>query len=128
VLGWLENAGGPRTHAEVVEGLEAQGWDRATLFRNLTDLVAAGLVRRLDVGDHVWRFELVDEADQATTPAGGAGHGAAHAHFVCTDCGEVQCLPALQVHAPEGAPARVLLDRSHEIQIRGVCAVCEPIV
>lgn len=111
VMDVLVDADGPLSHGDVVDALADASFDRATLFRNLNDLAAAGLLRRLDVGDHVWRFELVSDH----------GHDEHHAHFVCTDCGEVQCLPAIEVKAPGRSD---LLARSHEVQIRGVCGEC----
>jgi Fur family ferric uptake transcriptional regulator len=38
---------------------------------------------RTQLGDNVWRFELLHTTAQ---------HGL-HAHFVCTECGRVSCLP-----------------------------------
>jgi Fur family ferric uptake transcriptional regulator len=110
VLDLLRAAGGPVSHAEVVDALGQQDWDRATLFRNLNDLSAAGLVRRFDVGDHVWRFELSHPAD------------ASHAHFVCKDCGAVQCLDDIEIVSRATDPR--LLQRATDIQIRGSCDEC----
>src|SRR5262245_58722967 len=80
VLELLRASDAPVSHGEVADRLAAHAWDRATIYRNLTDLAEAGLVRRTDVGDHVWRFEAVTE-----------GHAVAHPHFVCTECGSVEC-------------------------------------
>ena len=92
VLEHLLAATGPQTHAEVSESLDHRGFDRATIYRNLTELTEAKLVTRVDLGDHVWRFE-------AKRHAGGEshGHGGDHPHFVCTSCGEVSCLDDVQV-------------------------------
>src|SRR4051812_24845920 len=59
VLERLEAATAPLSHGEVAAMLTPAGFDRATVYRNLIDLVKKGLVRRADLGDHVWRFELV---------------------------------------------------------------------
>jgi len=45
-------------------------------------------VSRLNLGDHVWRFELVQN---------GQGDAAEHAHFLCTNCGEVSCLEGVEI-------------------------------
>ena len=113
VLGLLRKVGGPLSHAEAVERLEGQGWDRATIYRNLTDLADAGLARRADVGDHVWRFEAVDAA-HADDP---------HAHFVCTECGVVECLPDLALAVGKAAP-RAVRQKQVEVQVRGRCDGC----
>ena len=107
----------PVSHSELADALAHEAWDRATIYRNLTDLTEAGLVRRTDLGDHVWRFEIVRE--------GGTEKDGAHPHFVCEDCGVVQCLPnrAVQVHVARSAP-RALRRREVHIQFRGVCDRC----
>src|SRR5262249_51613824 len=58
VLRRLEQARTPVTHADIVNDLAPQGFDRATIYRNLIDLTEAGLASRTDLGDHVWRVRL----------------------------------------------------------------------
>jgi Fur family ferric uptake transcriptional regulator len=122
VLKCLEASTAPLTHAEVFEKVAAKGLDRATVYRNLTDLVEVGFLRRYDLGDHVWRFELLREE------GGKPGHGPdPHAHFVCSDCGTVECLPATTValQGARGAPKALKKTASLDIQIRGVCDRCD---
>ncbi len=107
------------THAEMADALAPSGWDRKTVHRNLTDLTGAGLLRRSDMGDHVWRFELRPETE-------GVAHSTAgHPHFVCSECGEVLCLAhnAVQVIGGPGLP-RFLLEGTVEIQVKGRCDRC----
>ncbi len=85
-------APGPQTHAEVSAALDHRGFDRATIYRNLTELTEAKLVTRVDLGDHVWRFEAKRHGG-----GDGHGHGGDHPHFVCTSCGEVSCLDDVNV-------------------------------
>ena len=118
VMKALLAAHAPRSHAEVCEDLADAGIDRVTIWRNLVDLTEAGLVRRSDHGDHLWRFELsggehpVDEV---------------HPHFVCTACGTVACLPAgsVMVRAVKGAP-KAIRSGSVDVQVRGTCNSCAP--
>jgi Fur family transcriptional regulator, ferric uptake regulator len=112
----MSDAGAPLSHADVCERVGDQGFDRATIYRNLVDMVEAGLLRRADLGDHVWRFEL--------TGADGEHDQGAHAHFVCSDCGTVECLPdgAVAVRPVRGAPRS--LRAGVEVQIRGRCDDC----
>jgi Fur family ferric uptake transcriptional regulator len=119
VLRLLRDAGGPVSHAEVAERLIDQGWDRATLYRNLTDLADAGVLSRADLGDHVWRYALAE--------AGAGAHTGAHPHFLCTTCGDVSCLPELAVPDDAPLPASVRAGRV-EIQVRGVCDRCDEVV
>jgi Fur family ferric uptake transcriptional regulator len=116
VLRYLQRGGAPISHAEVVEGMGTTGFDRATLYRNLTDLTKAGLVRRTDLGDHVWRFEMATVAD---------AHAQAHPHFVCTACGDVTCLPDAGIKIRSGAVAPRALRSAHvDVQLRGICDSC----
>lgn len=105
------------SHAEIAVMLAPQGWDRATIYRNLIDLTEAKLVSRADLGDHTWRFELRSEAQS---------HDAAeHPHFMCDACGDVVCLPddSVQIRPARGAP-RALRKRRIQIQIKGRCDRC----
>jgi Fur family ferric uptake transcriptional regulator len=115
VLRELERAEGPVSHGEIAERLEAEGFDRATVYRNLMDLTVAKLAVRTDHGDHVWRFELFDK----DTPH-------EHPHFVCTECGSVSCLPetSIKISARAGSP-RALSRKAVEVQVKGACDACD---
>jgi Fur family ferric uptake transcriptional regulator len=114
VLRLLRAAGSPLSHSEVVAELASHAWDPATIYRNLTDLSDVGLARRADVGDHVWRYEAIT-----------GGHAAAaHPHFVCTECGSVECLPDLEYVVPRARAPRALRLKRVEIQLRGPCDAC----
>ncbi len=116
VLRVLLSAESPLSHNDVAEQLVSESWDRATLYRNLLDLVRVDLARRTDVGDHVWRFELTHAKHDRTE----------HPHFVCTDCGSVECLPAsaVAVRASGKIPA-ALRTKDIEVQVRGRCDQCQ---
>ena len=122
VLRCLEASKVPLTHAEVYDQVAADGFDRATVYRNLIDLADVGFLKRYDLGDHVWRFELLrSDAD------GKSVHGTeAHPHFVCSDCGTVECLPAASVSLSgvRGGPKSLRKASDLEIQIRGLCNDC----
>lgn len=110
----LKEASAPLTHAETASHLESLGIDKATVFRNLNDMVSAGLLRRTELGDHVWRFELI----------GNDNHdGSAHPHFICVDCGVVSCLGNVKLTA-----GSIRLSREYgevtEILLRGHCNDC----
>jgi Fur family ferric uptake transcriptional regulator len=114
VLRLLRASAQPVSHGDVADRLAAEPWDRATIYRNLTDLADAGLARRTDLGDHVWRFEAIT-----------AGHAAdAHPHFVCTACGTVECLPDVELSLRRSRIPRALRARQVEVQVRGVCDSC----
>ena len=131
VLEHLLRARGPKTHAEVATALADRGFDRATIYRNLTELTEARLVSRMELGDHVWRFEI-------RRPQAGDGTQEEHPHFVCTTCGEVSCLEGVDVaitpkpsrtrRAGEGksAPsAKGGIGSVREVLLKGQCSQCE---
>ena len=110
----LHNATFPLTHAEVAEELHELGVDKATVFRNLNDMATAGLLRKTELGDRVWRFELVNEDE----------HGSAHPHFVCVDCGVVSCMDDVKLTAGSLRISREFGEIT-EILLRGHCNNCE---
>jgi len=120
VLELLRASDAPMSHGDVADRLASQAWDRATIYRNLTDLSEAGLVRRTDMGDHIWRFEAVSGDHEA----------AAHPHFVCTECGSVECLPEIELavrasRSTRSRPPRAVKQRQVEVHVRGLCDACQ---
>jgi Fur family ferric uptake transcriptional regulator len=111
----LRETSSPLTHAEVFERLADHEIDKTTVFRNLSDLVSAGLLRRTELGDHVWRFEFVSEEEQGHT---------AHPHFVCVDCGNVSCLGEIEL-TKRSKSASEQFGQVTEILLRGHCHDCQ---
>ena len=101
----------PVSHPELTERLSGTSLDRATIYRNLVSLTEVGLLVRTQLGDNVWRYELPRSS--------GTAHGR-HPHFVCTDCGDVACLPESSVSL-RGEAARNVVS---EVQLRGRCVSC----
>ncbi|WP_437187431.1 Fur family transcriptional regulator [Planctomicrobium sp. SH668] len=114
VLLELQTAVSPLTHADLAERLVPTGFDKTTIFRNLNDLADAELVRRTELGDHVWRFEL-KKAD---------GHDENHPHFICVDCGEVTCLSDVELTSSSRKRSNEV-GRVTEILLKGHCAGCD---
>jgi Fur family transcriptional regulator, ferric uptake regulator len=112
VLDLLAEAEQPQSHAEVLARLGGRGFDRATVYRNLIDLAAAGIAERVDLGDHVWRFSLASRERRGP-------------HFLCTDCGEMQALPEDAVRLASSARApRSFRRREVAVQVKGRCDGC----
>lgn len=110
ILRELERLRAPISHGELTERLAGRSLDRATIYRNLLSLTEAGILVRTQLGDNVWRFEMPG--------APSSGHRA-HPHFVCTDCGDVSCLPEAAVKLSEVGAVEV-----DEVQLRGRCGEC----
>lgn len=116
VLAALRGRTAPASHADLASVLGSAVPDRATVYRNLVELVKAGLARRRDLGDHVWRFEA----------AGARPGGKEHPHFLCTGCGSLTCLDTLRVSLRRGARVpRALKEDAVEILVKGVCDGCQ---
>lgn len=119
VLNWLRQARAPLSHGEIAEALAPDGFDRATIYRNLVDLTEAGLLRRIDVGDHVWRFER-DAGDGSARSA-----EPTHPHFVCVDCGALSCLPEVSVAiSPKPGSQRSKIGDVSQVLLQGHCGHC----
>ena len=115
VLAALRRGNKPQTHAELSDHLVPLGFDKATVFRNLTDLTDAELVTRTELSDHVWRFEIRDPSHDRSS----------HPHFVCVDCGIVSCMDGIQL--PDDKMKKTLnISRISEILVKGHCMTCEP--
>ena len=108
VLEHMRHAKRPLSHHDVVQAIGEDMWDRATLYRNLVDLAEAGLLRRVSLGA-TWHFE--------------EAHGAQHAHFVCTECGTIECSPQTQVVSSRRSPQSVKRGEV-DIQLHGRCDAC----
>jgi Fur family transcriptional regulator, ferric uptake regulator len=101
----------PISHPELTERMADSGLDRATVYRNLLTLADAGVLVRAQLGDKVLRFELPRALKSDHTH---------HPHLVCSECGNVRCLPAgtVKLHG-EAAKSDVA-----EVQLRGRCVSC----
>ncbi len=91
----------------------------SSLYRTLADLVAAGILIRLEFAEGFARFEL-DE--------GLAEH---HHHLVCTGCGIVADLELPDLERTLGEAARHIRQRAgfeartHRLDFFGLCGACE---
>ncbi|MCL2177998.1 MAG: transcriptional repressor [Proteobacteria bacterium] len=129
VMQVLTGTRAPVSHAELVVALEGCEFDRATLYRNLMDLTEAGLLERIDLGDHIWRFELRALEREAPRQKGKrrqkASGGNSHPHFACVDCGQVSCLPEVTFKAKAAFKVpKALSEQRVSVQIRGQCDDC----
>lgn len=103
------------THEQVMAGLPSGVYDKASIWRILADLSEAGVLRRMDLGDRVWRYELHDSCRSVAQN---------HSHFLCEDCGEVSCLPPLVLRTPEGSFPEALVGAELRVRVTGRCAGC----
>lgn len=62
--------------------------DTVTVYRTLNTFTEKKLVHRIRGEDRTWRYALTGAASEKPTKR--EPHG--HAHFVCEECGSVECL------------------------------------
>ncbi|MCA9035326.1 MAG: transcriptional repressor [Planctomycetaceae bacterium] len=114
VVQYLSGILSPASHQEACQELEERGFDKSTIFRTLNDLSDSGLARRMELGDHVWRYELIE------TSSGIASDAAVHPHLLCTDCGSITCLSHDEVQI--SIVARI--GDIKEVLLKGHCSQC----
>lgn len=102
------------SHHEIEHAIAQRGQDvdRVTLYRVLEWLVERDLAHRIAAEDRVWRFNAVDRAQ--------AGD---HAHFHCTQCGQIVCLDGPESATTFMLPTGYQPERT-EITIHGRCPRC----
>ena len=115
VLGALHDRKSPMTHEQVMDSLSGGTFDRATVWRILADLADAGIMHRMDLGDRVWRYELLDACRPVEDD---------HAHFLCEACGLVSCLPPLELRTQEGSLPEILRGADIRVRVTGTCVTC----
>jgi Fur family ferric uptake transcriptional regulator len=116
VLEQLYRATTPLSHADLAATLAHEGFDKATIYRNLVELADAGIVSRMELGDHVWRFELKRPHKE---------HADEHPHFVCVECGEVACLTDVSVNvSPAPASKGSVIGELTQVLLKGRCDRC----
>jgi Fur family transcriptional regulator, ferric uptake regulator len=114
----LVSARHPVSISEIAERLPEL--PRSSAYRHLTDLQAAGMVRRVAASDEFTRFELAEDLTEH------------HHHLLCVNCGTVTdvTLPGGFEQQVAGAvsdlaAAEGFQPQSHRLDILGLCAACQ---
>ena len=113
----LVDAGRPVSIADI--GRLGPNLPRSSAYRNLVDLEAAGVVRRVAANDEFARYELAEDLTEH------------HHHLVCLGCGTVQDLsPPASLERSVARAIEQLADRdgftvqSHRLDLLGLCSAC----
>lgn len=119
VLKALHDSPVPLSAQEIFEKIESQGADRVTVYRTVGSLEEATLLHRMDPGDRIWRYGILQQDHHH------------HAHFVCDDCGEVRCLEDATISIDFGEKSKrksgpdKLKVTAQDVYLRGVCEKCD---
>jgi len=104
---------GPFTAEEVHKLVTKAACDQATIYRALTQLAEASLLRRCDFGDGIARFEI----------AHGGHH---HHHIVCNQCKRVEIIEDDEIEKIDRfARKRGFANVSHILEFFGTCPQCQ---
>lgn len=109
----LAEADRPLSHTQVVEELNSNEWDQATVYRNLRKLVEANLARVATRVEGQDRYEL-RRSDQEPH---------LHPHFSCRTCGTVECFPKAILVGEVDPRWRRSIEVS-QLQLTGECPDC----
>ena len=117
IVDLLVSARHPVTIGDIAERLP--GLPRSSAYRHLTDLHAAGLVRKVTAHDEYTRFELAEDLTEH------------HHHLLCVNCGKAidVTLPArfeeqAAAAISELATTENFEPHSHSLDVFGLCAAC----
>jgi Fur family transcriptional regulator, ferric uptake regulator len=117
IIDLLLTAGHPVSIEDIAERLP--GLPRSSAYRHLTNLHAAGLIRRVTASDEYTRFELAEDLTEH------------HHHLLCLNCGKVTdvTLPAgLEQQVTDAiinlADTESFQAHSHRLDVLGLCAAC----
>jgi Fur family transcriptional regulator, ferric uptake regulator len=118
VLEVLLKAPRPLGAVEILEKLPPHT-DAVTVYRTLNTFTARRVLHRVRGEDRVWRYAPGDPHETAAHQ---------HPHFVCEECGRVECLKDAEI---PGDFVRSLDVKGHytirypEVVLHGVCPKCQ---
>jgi Fur family ferric uptake transcriptional regulator len=122
VLEVLAGARGPMAVPQIIEQLP-EHTDAVTVYRTLNTFTRKRLVHRVHGEDRTWRYAL------STGDGVGPKHLNAHQHphFVCDECGTVECLEASAIPktlVPSLHVGARYAVRYPEVVLHGLCPKC----
>jgi len=87
--------------------------NRTTVYRELAFLETQGVIRKVELGDRISRYEIVDESH--------------HHHVVCTNCKRVEDVEAdadFETQEQKLAQKTGFSITGHSLEFFGVCPAC----
>jgi Fur family ferric uptake transcriptional regulator len=114
VLQALAAQPGPISHSQLLGRMPAGRFDSATVYRNLMRLAERGILSVVSRAGGMARYALTTDSD----------HPHRHAHFVCTDCDTVSCLPEDALPVPPVAGPWSAAVAAATLQLQGRCPDC----
>ena len=121
-VGVLETLSRAKTAMSVPQILaKLRGVDTVTVYRTLNTFVRKKIVHRVRGEDRGWLYAIGDAAHQPQHQ---------HPHFVCDECGKVECLEEASI--PENFVSSLGVAREYrvnwpEVVLHGMCPKCRSI-
>lgn len=113
ILQALVDDHGPFTAEEIHQGIPKKVCDLVTVYRCLTSLEKAGLIRRCEFGDGAARYELANTDDH-------------HHHVICKECKKVEVLDDCELDSIDRFAQKMgFSDVSHSLEFFGICPRCK---
>ncbi len=114
VLSYLHSVSIPMDVDSIFDhlNLEHEAVDKATVYRILEAFSQKGLVRKLELGEGKYRYELA---------------GDDHHHLICERCGTIEDISDCNISSLEKdikSKKRFLVKR-HQLEFFGVCLQCQ---
>ncbi len=105
----------PLTQQEIKDKLNKVEINDVTIYRALEAFEKAGIIHKIEGVDKVSRFAISKGPKDASSNS--------HPHFICTTCGEIECLTELKIPelSPSGAGYKIT---EREMLIKGLCQNC----
>jgi Fur family ferric uptake transcriptional regulator len=103
------------SHGDIEKEVESS-LDRVTVYRTLKTFLDKGLIHKVLDDEGSLKYALCNEACSV------AGHHHNHVHFTCTECGQTNCLPNVEIPSvklPKGYKPKEI-----NLLIQGVCEAC----
>lgn len=117
VIQTLADSDRPLTILEILDATPSLA--QSSAYRNLTELMTAGLVHRIVIGDEHSRYELAEDLTEH------------HHHLVCTSCGRVDDVTLndeleseLDAALHRAAAERGFTPEHHRLDLMGRCKDC----
>lgn len=106
----------PLAAQEIIKSLSKGGRsvNKTTVYREIDSLIAANLIREVNLLDGQLRYELIRDEHN-------------HSHLVCTECKGIECLPKrsdLKSFEKQIARTKGFAVTHHVLEFFGVCKEC----
>ncbi len=107
---------GPFSAEDIKKKFIKKTCDLATVYRTLTSLEEANMIRRCEFGDGIARYELSN-----------SDHEHHHHHLICNECKMVEVIDACELEKSINAFAkkRGFINISHIMEFFGTCPTCQ---